>query len=94
MIGEFSGYFNCLKAGFEKLGHTVYLVSGGDGVKNFPSDFRWDSHLHLGRFQPFYNYLNLLLHLPKLKGYDVVLFISPKLFGIRKYPNKLVYNYL
>ena len=94
MIGEFSGYFNCLKVGFEKLGHEVYLVSGGDGVKNYPSDFRWDSHLHLGRLQPFYNYANLLLHLPKLTGYDVVLFISPRLFGRHSRTNKPVYDYL
>lgn len=94
MIGEFSGYFNCLKSGFEKLGHTCFLASAGDGMKNFPSDFRWDSHLHLGRLQPYYNYANVLLHLPKLKSYDVVLFISPKLFGRFSKTNKTIYDYL
>lgn len=94
MIGEFSGYFNCLKAGFERLGHTVFLASAGDGIKDYPSDFRWDSHLHLGRLQPFYNYANLLLHLPKLTGYDVVLFISPRLFGRHSRTNKPVYSFL
>lgn len=94
LIGEFSGYFNCLKAGFEKLGHTVYLASTGDGTKNYPSDFRWDSHLHLGRLQPYYNYSNFLLHMPKLTGYDVVLFISPRIFGNKIKTNKIVYDYL
>lgn len=94
MIGEYSGYFNCLKNGFQKLGHTVFLASPGDGFKNYPSDFRWDSHLHLGKFQKFYNYSNVLLHLPKLSGYDVVLFISPSLFGRFSVTNKPVYNYL
>ena len=94
MIGEFSGYFNCLKAGFEKLGHTVFLASTGDGFKNYPSDFRWDSHLHLGRLQPYYNYANFLAHLPKLTGYDVVLFISPRLFGRHTKTNKPVYDFL
>lgn len=94
MIGEFSGYFNCLKTGFQKLGHKVFLASAGDGVKNYPSDFRWDSHLHLGRLQPYYNYANVLLHLPRFSGYDVVLFISPRLFGKKTMTNKPIYDYI
>lgn len=94
LIGEYSGYFNCLKDGFQKLGHTCFLASAGDGVKNYPSDFRWDSHLHLGRLQPAYNYANMLLHLPKLKGYDVVLFIAPKIFSRHSRGNKVIFEYL
>lgn len=94
MIGEYSGYFNCLKDGLKKLGHTVFLASPGDGYKNYPSDFRWDSHLHLGKFQKYYNYFNVILHLYKMRGYDVVLFISPSLFGRFSATNKPIYNYL
>ena len=42
LFGEFSGLFNCLKEGLVALGHEVYLVSDGNGFKNYPSDFRYD----------------------------------------------------
>ena len=94
LFGEYSGYFNCLKKGFQALGHEVFLASGGDGVKNYPSDFRWDGHHHYGRLQPYYQYLNVLLHLYKFKNFDVVLLISTRLFGRTSLTNKPVYDYL
>lgn len=94
LFGEYSGYFNCLKKGFQALGHEVYLVSGGDGVKNYPSDFRWDGHHKFGIIQPYYQYLNILTHLHRLKNYDVVLLITPKQFGRASLTNKPIYDYL
>lgn len=47
LFGEFSGFFTCLKDGLTALGHEVFLASSGDGFKNYPSDFRWDSHFLL-----------------------------------------------
>ena len=38
LIGEYSGLHNSLKAGLQKLGHNVTLVSAGDAFKGFPTD--------------------------------------------------------
>ena len=91
MFGEFSGFFNCLQDGFKALGHDTFLASNGDWVKNYPSDFRWDSHLHLGKLQGIYNVINIILHWRLFRGYDVVLFISPSLFGKSTWLNKIIY---
>ena len=95
LFGEFSGYFNCLKSGLQTLGHEVFLASNGDGVKNFPSDFRWDINPQIPQPFRFMLFLiNFYIHRRLLSGYDVVLFISPKLFGRRTIINKPIYNYL
>ena len=95
LFGEFSGYFNCLKKGLQTLGHEVFLASNGDGVKDFPSDFRWDVSNKIPQpFRMFIVLINVFIHRRLLRGYDVVLFISPKLFGKRPIFNKPVYNYI
>lgn len=95
LFGEFSGYFNCLKKGFQALGHEVFLASDGDGVKNFPSDFRWDVNPQIPQpLRMFFVLLKVYFHRHLFRGYDVVLFISPKLFGKRPILNKPIYNYL
>ena len=38
LIGEYSGFHNTLKKGFEKLGHSVTLVGDGDQYKNYAVD--------------------------------------------------------
>ena len=43
LIGEFSRLHNSLKAGLEKLGHEVLLVSTNDGFKTLPTDFSYQS---------------------------------------------------
>ena len=79
LFGEYSGFFNCLKDGLVALGHDVFLASNGDYTKNYPSDFRWDSHRsnNWGKFAPFYNVANIMLHKKLFMGYDVVLLIGP-----------------
>lgn len=96
LFGEFSGFFNCLKDGLKALGHDVFLASAGDGFKDYPSDFRWDSHFSakLGIGAPVYNIMNIFSHKHLFSGYDVVLLIEPN--NISKYTllNKLVYDFL
>uniref|UniRef100_UPI00404A70C0 glycosyltransferase n=1 Tax=Flavobacterium sp. TaxID=239 RepID=UPI00404A70C0 len=38
LIGEYSRLHNSLKTGLEFLGHTVVLISDGDGFKNYETD--------------------------------------------------------
>lgn len=74
LFGEFSGLFNCLKEGLVALGHEVYLVSDGNGFKNYPSDFRYDIKIPqcLRKLSTPINFLNLWLHKKRLQGFDVV----------------------
>lgn len=96
LFGEFSGFFNCLKDGLMALGHEVFLASNGDGRKDYPSDFRWDSHRskNWGKFAPFYNVANVMLHKELLVGYDVVLLICPNLFSRYTWLNRIPYDFL
>lgn len=98
LFGEYSGFFNCLKDGLVALGHDVFMVSNGDGVKDFPSDFRWDKHVFAnskGRLKILGNIANLMLHPRYLVGYDVVLLIAPNEISIRQqWLNRIPYDFL
>ena len=95
LFGEFSGFMNSLKSGLTQLGQDVFLASNGDGFKNFPSDFRWDIGNKIPNpFRLFLVLINVYLHRHLLRGYDVVLFISPNLFGKRPIFNRPIYNYI
>ncbi len=97
LFGEFSGFMNCLKDGLIALGHQVFLASNGDGFRDYPSDFRWDSHLtkHYNRwFIPYY-VGNIYMHKKYLRGYDVVLLMGPNLISSRLLCiNNPVYDYI
>ena len=99
LFGEYSGFFNCLKDGLVTLGHEVSLVSfNGDGVKNFPSDFKWEGK-HYAQWQKVglgavYATGNLMHNRNLLKGYDVVLLIAPNEVSYRVWLNKIPYKYI
>lgn len=96
LFGEYSGFFNCLKEGFVQLGHEVTLISDGDGKKNFPSDFRWDTNYFKGtKLNTIINASNLYVHYKLLRGYDVVLIVGPEIINqTHLWLNKPVYNYI
>lgn len=96
LFGEFSGFFNCLKDGLIALGHEVFLASNGDGKKDYPSDFRWDSHRSgkWGKIAPFYNTANIMLHKDLFSGYDAVLLICPNIISRYTWLNRIPYDYL
>lgn len=96
LFGEYSGFFNCLKDGLVALGHDVFLASNGDYTKNYPSDFRWDSHRsnNWGKFAPFYNVANIMLHKKLFMGYDVVLLIGPNNISQYTWLNRIPYDFL
>ena len=43
LVGEYSLLHNSLKDGLQELNHEVVLVGSGDGFKNLPADFLYDS---------------------------------------------------
>ena len=95
IFGEFSGLSNCLKDGFITLGHQVYLVSEGDGTKDYPSDLRWDVKCKIASLSKLLGYVKLFLHRKKLCGYDVALFVSTsmsKYIFINKFFYGLIIN--
>lgn len=95
LYGEYSGFFNCLKYGFQQLGHEVFLVSDGNKYKDYPSDFRYDSHLHLPtKIQQLYNWVNLYLHRKCLGGYDVAFMIAPSLHSSRPFFDRVINDYI
>ncbi|GLB50006.1 glycosyltransferase [Neptunitalea lumnitzerae] len=42
LLGEYSGFFNSLKAGLTSIGHDVTLAGAKDGFKNYDVDFSFE----------------------------------------------------
>jgi Glycosyl transferases group 1 len=92
LVGEYSRLHSSLKEGLTALGHTVLLVSDGDGFKQFPSDYsveaKWVSKgipnifrqllFRLTKFDLAFLERGIRFYflLKKLKGFDVVQLIN------------------
>lgn len=85
---------NCLKDGLLQLGHEVFLASNGDGFKDYPSDFRWDVSSKVGRFTQFMVASNIWWHRNLLRGYDIVMLISPNNISSIRQVNDPIYKYI
>lgn len=94
LFGEYSGLMNCLKDGLLQLGHDVFLASNGDGFKDYPSDFRWDKTIKLGKFTQFAVASNIWWHRDLFRGFDIVMLISPNNISSFKYANNSIYKYI
>ncbi len=94
LFGEYSGLFNSLKKGLLEEGHEVTTASDGNGYKNFPRDVDWKSNPKLGRIQHIVELSKLFQQRSLLKGYDVVLMISPSVFSRYRLVNKPVADFL
>ena len=96
LVGEYSGLFNSLKDGLINIGHEVFLASNGDGYRDYPSDLRWDKHINIGRFNFVLDIFNVVRNFRKFKGYDVVMFVSTRVFRTPVHPiiNKYLYEYI
>lgn len=82
LIGEYSNVHHTLSLGLKALGHSVTLVSDGDGWKNYPRDIDI-SRKSTGKVDTL-RYLWKLHQLwPRLQGYDVVQFINPMFLELR-----------
>lgn len=96
LVGEYSGLFNCLKDGLIAHGHSVFLASDGDGYRNYPSDFRWDKCFKLKHLSSLFVYWNIIKNRKLFVGYDVVMFVSTRVFMSKasSLPNLLFYKYI
>lgn len=93
LLGEFSGLHWTLAEGLRQLGHTVTVVSDGDGWKNYPRDIdlRRTSNSALHGI----SYLaRLLALLPRLRGYDVVQLVNPCFLSLKPDKSIHIYRYL
>ncbi|MDC0909160.1 hypothetical protein OAQ21_03465 [Flavobacteriales bacterium] len=80
LIGEFSGVHQYLAAGLRKLGHTVLVVSDGDGYKNFKRDIDVNGSVNNKYFNSLNRIVKEILATDRIKNYDVVQFINPIAF--------------
>ncbi len=94
LFGEFSGLFNCLRDGLVAIGHEVTTASDGNGFKNFPRDIDWKSNPKYGKFMRIVELKKFYSQKSLLKGFDVVLLISPTVFSRYRLINKLVTDFL
>lgn len=93
LIGEYSNVHWTLSEGLRKLGHEVTVVSDGDYWKNYQCDIsiKRDGYSF---FNSLKYLLQVYLHLPKFKGYDIVQIINPIFFDLKAERIYAIYNYL
>lgn len=95
LFGEFSGLFNCLRDGLVALGHDVFMFSDGDMGRQYPANYcYWKPRKCLGKLGHLVDCFNVVTHLRYLRGYDVVVFVSPRKFVFLPFFNKFIYNYM
>ena len=92
LIGEYSNVHATLAEGLRQLGHSVTVVSDGDGWKDYPRDI--DVSRRRGKLGGLLLIARLWLLLPRLRGYDVVQFINPMFFELKAERMFFFYRYL
>lgn len=83
LLGEFSSFHRFLKMGLESLGHEVTLAGSPDGFKKIPLDVNlWpsDQWAQYKIFNALLKQFTISKEINKLKGYDIVQFISSMKF--------------
>lgn len=82
LIGEYSNVHWTLAEGLRTLGHSVTVVSNGDGWKDYPRDISLRRR-SLKKTDTARYYLDLLRIMPRLTGYDIVQLINPVFLDLR-----------
>lgn len=94
LLGEYSNVHWTLAEGLRSLGHSVTVVSDGDGWKDYPRDI----NLKRGPLNSHRSTLNYLFDLaktwPRLRGYDIVQIINPVFLDLRAERIWPFYQYL
>ncbi len=93
LLGEYSNVHWTLAEGLRVLGHEVCVLSDGDGWKNYSRDISIVRKT-TGRLDGIKYYTQLLYHLPRLRGYDVVQLINPCFLELKAERTYAIYNYL
>ncbi len=93
LIGEYSNVHHTLAEALRRQGHEVWLVSDGDGWKDYPRDADisrtkdgWRGSLEL--------ILKVARLLPRMRGWDVVQIINPAVLYLTPKWNRWFFNYL
>lgn len=82
LMGDYSNVHWTLSQGLRRLGHTVTVVSDGDGWKNYPRDIDLRRR-SLHRFDSLLYYIQCKRTISKLRGFDVVQLINPIFLDLR-----------
>ena len=97
LVGEYSRLHNSLKEGLQSIGHQVTLISSGDGLKQYQSDYLLTSKIKKNILLKTLNKISIKLIgkdfiksefanqfkklLPILKDFDVVQLINEDAIG-------------
>lgn len=94
LLGEYSNVHWTLAEGLRALGHSVTVVSDGDGWKDYPRDINL-KRSPLNSQRSTLNYLfDLAKTWPRLRGYDIVQIINPVFLDLRAERIWPFYQYL
>ncbi len=93
LLGEYSNLFNNLAEGLRRLGHSVMLVSDGDGWKNYYRDININPASNNKFIRTAERYYLEFKAAHSLKGFDIVQVINPLVFS-RFGPETMLYEKL
>lgn len=93
LFGEYSNVHCTLAQGLRCLGHTVVVISDGDGWKNYPRDINLQ-RFSLNFWGTLKYFIRLCFLLPHLKGYDVVQIINPVFLSLKAERIPFFYRYI
>ncbi len=91
LLGEYSGLHVNLAEGLRSLGHEVVVASDGDFWKDYPRDINFKWHK---KFRKLDILKKLAIHIPRLRGYDVVQLINPVFLELKPQHNLSIFRYL
>jgi hypothetical protein len=93
LLGEYSSVHWTLAEGLRALGHDVTVISDGDSWKAYQADILLRRR-NLSKVEGIRYLAQLLRHLPKLRGYDVVQIINPCFFDVKIERCLMFFRYL
>ena len=91
-LGDASMAHYTLSRGLRKLGHESVVISEKQRWRKFPQDIILDRKP--GMWGSLKYLLQVLLLLPKLRGYDIVQLVGPNFMALRKGRLRWIYDYL
>ena len=81
-----------LSLGLRELGHESLVISEKLRWREFPQDILLDRKP--GKWGSIWYLIQVLLLLPRLRGYDIVQLVGPNFMTLRKEKLRWIYDYL
>lgn len=91
-LGDASMAHYNLSLGLRELGHETLVISEKLRWRKFPQDILLDRKP--GKWGGIWYLIQVLLLLPKLRGYDIVQLVGPNFMTLRKEKLRWIYDYL